>query len=387
MYAGLSDATRYLESIRHSNTAVTSAVHRNLVTGKVTTLPVLDGSVTDDATSNVRRTLGLTVPSIAQGAAGQPDVDMFSILDTPGGEITVTKTRRYIDGKREPVPMGVFVVDQNQIGYGPGGNITMTCPDRWLKVQRNRFGLTRASVPSHAAWQEIQRLVEAPWGGAFPGWAQLDTSATVKVGPLLWGDGDREAAILKLCIDNSLEVFFDRTGKGVLRPVPILTPTSTPVWTVDAGNDTAVMIDASRSRDMSRVRNAVILSTSATDIVFDPVEVKNTTAGDPLSVTGPLGYVPWEYSSPTLRNSTQARAAGLTILSRQLGTAKQLSLTAFCNDALDSGDVIRARLPRINAQQYRPVELHILDTITTPLGPTNSQDLQTRSTRPTTDGS
>jgi len=76
------------------------------------------------------------------------------------------------------------VVDQDAMGYGPGDSITLTCPDRSLIVQRNRFGVARSSVPGNKVWQEIQRLVEGAWPNAvfpFPGWSQLDTSASAKV--------------------------------------------------------------------------------------------------------------------------------------------------------------------------------------------------------------
>lgn len=379
-------SARYLESVRKGGAKITKVTHRNLITGTVTTLKVLDGSITEDANAKIRRNLSFTTSATQRGQAGQPDLDLFELLDTPGGEITVTKARKYADGKLEVVPMGVYIADQAEVEYAGGGTLSLTCPDRSLKIQRNRFGLSRASVPGNAAWQEIQRLVEAPWGASFPGWAQLDTSATEKVGSVVYDDGDREGAIGRLCADNSLEFYFDRTGLAVLRPIPVLTPTSAAVWRIDADNDNAVFVTGRRTRDMSRTRNVIIVSTSATDVVFAPVEVKNTTSGDPLNVTGPLGYVPLEYSSPTLRNSTQATAAGRTKLYQQMGEAKTLTLTAFCNDALDAGDVIRAALPRLSPRSVRPVELHIADVITTPLV-LGTQDFQTRSTRPDTDGS
>lgn len=369
---------RFLNALRVSHGITTIATHTNLITGEQTSLPVLDGEVTVDATASIRRTLSLTVP---------PQQALWDALDTPGGEITVTQAVRFVDRTTETVPLGVFIVDQDQIGYGPSDSIQLTCPDRWLKVQRNRFGLSRSSVPSNTASQEIQRLVEACWGGSypFPGWSTLRMGATTKVGSLLWDDGDRESAVNDIATANSYEVFFDAQGLAVLRPVPVLSNTSLPVWAVDAAA-AGVLIGADRSRDMSRTRNAVIVTTSATDVTFLPQEVKNTTVGDPLNVTGPLGYVPYEYSSPTLRNSAQARAAGKTMLSKQLGVAKQLTLQAVGNPALDAEDVISVLLPPIDAYSPRPTELHIIDSVTIPLRPDGTQQITGRSTRPDTDG-
>jgi hypothetical protein len=205
-------------------------------------MPIEDGSIIDDSNSNVRRVLNITLPAI-QG--------LYDALAAPGGEITISTTKRYVDGQTETIPAGVFVVDADQMGYNPSGQITLTCPDRWLRVQRNRFGITgRTSVASNTIHAEIQRLVEGAWSSGFPGWAQLDTSVTAKVGHLVWDDGDREAAILDMARAHSLEVFFNRQGLAVLRPVPLLSTTSPFVWQVDAG-DTGVLIDANRSRDRS----------------------------------------------------------------------------------------------------------------------------------------
>lgn len=371
---------RYGPAIRLPHTKILSCVHKNLVTGVQTTLDVEDGTVTEDVGANNRWTLSLSVPPV------QAAVDT---LDTPGGEITVRQGVRYANGQVEWVPLGVHIVDQDELGYAPDGTITVTGYDRSLKVQRNGLAPDqRASVASNKVWQEIQRLVEGAWPGStypFPGWALLDTSVTSKVGALVYDDGDRWAAVSQFCTDNSLEMFFDDLGMGVLQPVPVLDDSSVSVWTIDAG-DGGVMVDADRTRDMSSTRNVVIVSTSATDVTFPPQVVANTTSGDPLNTTGPLGYVPYEYSSPTLRNSAQARAAGRTMLAVQLGVAKNLTLDAVGHSGLRARDVVLVKLPNISRATTRP-ELHILDTVAHPLSPSGVQSIATRSTRPDTDGS
>lgn len=372
----------YLTAIRNSHKKSLSVVHANLVTSTVTPLAdytgdlpaVTDGKVTIDATSNVRRVLDLSLPA---------SESTWNTLDTVGGEITVTRALRYAEGALEPVPLGVFIVDTDQLGYGPGDTIDITAaPDRWGKVQKNTLPPSgRASVPSNMAWQEIQRLVEGAWGGSypFPGWAQLDKSATTKVGSILWDDGNREAAILGLCADNAVEVFFDANGLAVLRPVPTIIDSSVSVWTVDAGV-AGVLLEADRTRDRTKSFNSVIVSTTASDVVFAPVEVKNTVAGDPLSVTGPLGYMATTYSSAGLRNSAQAKAAGQVMLRKTMGVASQLSLSAVQNDALAAEDVITVIPPQIDRNTRRPAEVHIIDSITLPLTVSGDQEITTRST-------
>lgn len=369
-------SARWDQACRTSHIRFATAIHKNLATGVLTNLPIEDGSVTVDCTADVRRVLALSTT---------PTQAFWDVLQAPGGEITVTQTIRYIDHAIETVPLGVFVVDQMAIGYRPDDTLSMTCPDRWVKVQRNRFAPgAKTSVASNATWQEIKRLVEGAWSVAypFPGWAagSPGTSATTKVGPLLWDNGERATAITDMATASSVEVYFDNAGKAVLRPVPSLSNTSPEVWRVDA-SATGVMIGADNSADLSRTRNAVIVSSSAADLVVTPQEWKNTTVGDPLAVGGPLGYVPLYYSSPLIRTTTQALATAKTLLSTQLGLAKVMSLEATGNAALDARDVIGVVLPRIDRTTARPYELHMVDSVVHPLMPTGTQTIQTRSTR------
>ncbi len=365
-------SAQFLDAITKPHVRQTSASHRNLINGVVTPLVVKTGSITDDATANVRRSLSMTVP---------PELATWNALDTVGGQITVTQTIRYADGSTETIPMGVFIVDADEIDYSPGGDLTIdTAPDLWGKVQKSVLPPDqRSSVASNPAWKEIQRLVEGAWNAQypFPGWSQLDTTATTPAGPLVWDDGNRESAILDLCTSNSVEVFFDRNGMGVLRPVPTLTDSSTPVATVNGGAG-GVIVDADRTRDRTTVSNVIIVTTTATDVTFAPVVVANTAIWDPLSTSGPLGYQAVDYSSPSLRNSSQASAAGKLQLAKTLGVAKQLSLTSMGNPALDSEDVVKVTLPPMGGTQA--TELHILDTITHPFAPDDTQAIKTRST-------
>jgi hypothetical protein len=373
----------FLKATRSGVAVVPRATFTNPFTSQSTDLPIESGSnVTVDVTAAARRVLSLVCP---------PLQSLYDTLNVPGGEITVTQTFRFIDGTTETVPLGVFCVDQSQMGYRTDGQLQVTAPDRWWRIVQNRFGLSRSSVPGNGAWQEIQRLVEGAWPNAgfpFPGWAAGSPghTAITLVGPIVWSDGRRDNAITSLLVANSLDFYFDATGAAVLQPLPVLTGASTPVWTVDASN-TGVFMDGTRKLDLSRAANAVIVSTSATDIVLPPVEVKNVhdPSVDPLSTLGPLGYVPRYYTSAAIRTSAQQDAAGLTILEKQLQAATQVSLTAVPNPALDGWDVIDVVYPPGDFGTVRPSERQLLESTVIPLTPDTPQTIALRSTRPTPD--
>jgi hypothetical protein len=293
---------------------------------------------------------------------------------------------QYTDHSVETFPVGVFQITQSSLGYGSDGLISLTCPDRWWKIQTNRFGLDRSSIPSNPIWAEIQRLVEGAWppgGPPFPGWALMDKSATAKVGPLVWTDGSRENAILQLAQTGGVEVFFDATGRAVMRKKVTLTVATTPVYRVDADTVDAVFINGTLTADLTLMRNAVIVTSSASDLVLTPVEVKNSNPSDPLSTVGPLGYVPVYYSSPLIRNPAQATAAGRSILARQLASNTQLQLTCAPNLALDAGDVIDVVLPPVDPGAIRQTQRSVIESVTLPLTPKGApQQITTQATRP-----
>jgi hypothetical protein len=368
-----------------SQTRYPVVTHRNPFTAAVTTIPIVDGTVSVDVNSNVRRVLDLTLA---------PLQSTFDLLSVPGGELTVSLTYRFIDTTTETVPLGIFCVNTQSMGYRPDGSITLKCPDRWWRIQSNEFGVSRSSVASNAGWQEVKRLVEAAWPNVaypFPGWASTgvtnpDQSATTKVGSLVWDDGSRENAIMAILKANNLDCYFDVNGLAVLRPIPTLTTGSVPVWTIKPGT-TGILKDANRTRDLTTVHNVIAITSSASDIIIAGREVANTRspATDPLSSLGPLGRVVFNYASPLLRNAAQMDAAGKTLLNKQLTVQQQLTATSTPNPALDAYDVADIYFPLGDFGTVRPSERHILDSVTVPLMPSGDQSIGFRATRTTAD--
>lgn len=370
-----------------SQQRTTTATFRDAFTGVQTPLDIQSGQVTVSVEAANRRMLDLTLP---------PRQSTFDMLSSPGGEITVVQTFRYIDNNTEPVPLGVFCVNTQAMNYTPDNSaITLQCPDRWWRITSNGFGAARSSVASNAAWQEIKRLIEAAWPNVaypFPGWASIagttnpDQSATTKVGSQVWTDGDRDAAIRAMLAANALDFYFDASGLAVLRPIPTITSFTLPVWTVNPG-PAGVLKDATRTRDMTDVHNVVVLSTSASDVILPIVEVANTRAPgtDPLSSLGPLGRVVLQVSDPNFRTTGQMTAAGKVILNKQLSVNVQLDAQAISNPCLDGYDVVQFVLPRGDAGTQTPAELHQIASCTIPLMPDGSQDITVRATRSTAD--
>jgi hypothetical protein len=336
----------------------------------------------DGTTPGSRRTVSLTLPNTDP---------LWNLLSPIGVELKPFTVLKYMNGVTEAVPQGVFPVDVQRMGYGPGGTLTLTAPDRWDRVKKARF-----FAPRQFGGGTNRALIATLLGEVFPALTVSDTATSGVTVPVQTEDRDRAGFLGKLAAAASVDVGFDRNGSPFIRNVPTIS--NSPVWDVDAG-PSGVLVDADRSRDRQRTYNIVVVNGQTTDgtapfptvYVWDNDSTSPTFAGSgtgsgttppSAGTAGPFGQVPYFYTSPLLTTSAQAIAAGQTLLEKVRGLAAQLTASAYTNPALDDGDTIRVSLPKRRWDQPRPVELHIADAFTVPLVPSkNAQRIETRSTK------
>ena len=353
----------FLAALRQAHTMASQVDIHYGGTPVLTDVDILDGQVTVNSGTGVRRTLDVTLA----------DADLWDGLDAIGYEIVPKRGIRYPNGEVELVPLGVFQLDSMNTRVKPGGGISVrSAPDRWALVQRASFEQPTPAVSTNTIKVEAERLV---WQAA-PVYdtATFLASSTEVVGPMVW-DRDRAAAITDLVTSIAAEIFFDANGNLVIRDAPHLS--ATPVWMVDA-SASGVLIDGDLSRDRSRTYSVVVASMAAVDgrTPFAPQVAADTDPTSRTYVNGPFGRVPYFYSSPTLRNTTQALAAAKAMLNRVKAVNAQLSLQAVVNPALDRGDVITV----LTATGRE--ERHLIDSVTIPLTVSGTQQITTRSSRP-----
>jgi hypothetical protein len=320
----------------------------------------------DGSTPGARRVLSITCPRLP---------GLWDALAPIGTELRAY-TAMNVAGSIEVVPQGVFDVDVQTLGYSASGDLQITAPDRWAKIQRASFLAPRAATVGATNKAMIATLLTEVVGGS----ASVETTSTATVPAQTW-DRNRAGAIQDLAAAASLDVFFDRSGTPIIRDVPTLQASG--VWTVDAG-PSGVMVSADRQRDRQRTYNIVVVTSSRNDgvapfapqYVWDnnPLSPMYAGSGSGASATppsagtaGPFGQRPFFYDSPLLLNTTQARAAGATILAKVSGLAAQLSLSSVPNTALDDGDTIEVVFPRERWDRQRVAERHIVDSMTVPL--------------------
>jgi hypothetical protein len=332
------------------------------------------GSITDDSRPGVRRQLDVEFAP----DAGSTVQDLFDLLAPYGIELHVRSLLWYPNQVSvEVVPMGVFDVDAEAMGYGASGSLKVSASDKWVRIQRAGFVTPFASTPGVTVIEQIKTLIRGALGVDEP--VTVTATSTALMGKLVW-DENRDKAIIELAESIGAWVYFDRRGVATIADLP--TGPSTPVWEITDGDD-GVFLDGTRSRDRSKTRNIVVVTPEKVDgtPLFAPVVVQDNDPASPTYVGGAFGPVPDKYSSPLLRNGTQATLAGAARLHRLKGLNAQLRLSIARNHALDSLDTVRVRLPQVRWDKPRPVEIHMLDRIVHPLTADATQSIDTRSTR------
>lgn len=359
----------FLAALRTSHQAVVrvDSYTAGGLTRLASNLPIAEGAVTADASSQVRRTLDVTISDPGLMPYGETGV-----LSPYGTELYVLRGIRYPTGATEWCPLGMFRVDDVQRGLADQG-VRVTGVDRSKAVADRRFEKPRrptGGATTRVGW--ITTLVRE----VFTGLPATDTTGNTEPMPYptpVW-ERERWGAIEELATSIGAEAFFDARGGLVIRSEPVIT---NPVaWWVDAGAS-GVLVDGARNISRERTYN-VVVATGEPLGNFAPARavVADTSPASPTRVDGPFGRVPRFYNSPLLRTTTQATKAATALLGRVRSLNRQLELSLVPNPALEPGDVIEVRLDDGSRER------HLIDKVTCPLDPATAMSLSTRSTNP-----
>jgi len=368
----------YRSAIRSGGITLTYLVSASLggapVSGAQDLRPI-GGEITDTSKPGVRRVLNLDLA---------PEPGLFELLAPEGTALSVVCRVQYQDRSTFDIPMGVFDVDTQSIGEG-GGKISLTAPDKWVRIQRARFLVPQESYAGLPVVQQIAQLIQGAVPGAEP--VILSTS-TATTPPLVW-ERDRDKAILDLATDIGAWVFFDRWGNPTIMDIPKLGASAD--WLIDA-SPTGVLVSLDRQRSRTDTRNVVVVTSSAsggpafdTQIVWDNEAESPTYAGsNPLTnpgSAGPFGIVPAFYASAVLSSSSEAYQAGVSILSRTVGLSSQVSLSRVPNPAMNAFATIDVLPPKRQFGASPVIERYMADTVTHPLSVDQPQHIDARLTR------
>lgn len=329
-------------------------------------LDVLDGSVTRDSTAASRGIFDLSLPY---------DVDLVptsssSPLAPYGNEIKLERGVTFTDGTTEYVPFGYFRIEDVSVSEDAEAQ-----PIRVSGVDRSAFIIDAVFEEPYsvASGTNVATAILAIVQDVYPD-VDYDFATVSTTLPALLADtaSDRWDFCQGLAEAAAMSLYFDRDG--VLRLTPAPTGGDSFVYTVTEG-DGGILLGAERNFQREGTFNRVIVTGENATATGD-VPRGVATDDDPTSPTyyyGRFGRVPYFYSSEYVTDSDQAASVAEVILAKQKGIARSVSFQTIVNVALEPGDSIRILRTSSSFD-----EIHILDAVTYPLGPSEPMTASTR---------
>lgn len=321
-------------------------------------LDVTEGTVTLDGNAANRGRCDLTV--MDDGSLGLIPKLATDALTPYGNEVRVERGIRYPEGTTELVSLGVFRIQSVDVAdTGAGLQIQITGLDRSARVVDARFESAFSIAGTNPALAIETYLLDVNPATTFGEWIDVGGSLTLRVGE---EGGDRWAFLQTIATDYGLELFFDGDGDAVLRP--ITTTSDDPTASLVEGEG-GLLLEASRSWVREGTYNRVIATGEAPADGVTPAArgvATDSNGASPTYYYGPFGKVPRFYTG-IFENDAQAATAAAGILIGELGTTQTVSFGSVVNPALEPGDVVQITRARTGID-----ELHIVDSVTIPLG-------------------
>ena len=343
----LAVSDRFLAALRQMHTvSVRATIYRPSAPTTPIAVNVIGGQVTADIDARVRRQASLDV-----AFALADDVTIDVVRELPfGGYCVIERGIVYANGEVERVQLGRFRVE-NVTWPDVQGRAALTLADRMAQVADEPFitPFTPGGLkPSDAIVVAVQQVFASTIAYHV---STTPASETTLID--VFYDEDRAAAISDLASGIDAQAFFDNLGDFVLRPRPSVTPSGTPVWSIDAGED-GVLLGADESLDRSNVRNGVSVR-ALPDPTLAPI-YSLAIDNDPASPTrwgGPFGKVALIVNSTSIQTQAQADATAASLLNLRLGLSRTLELRSVPNPALEPGDLIEI----VHADERRELQL------------------------------
>ena len=312
---------------------------------------VTDGSVTCDGTSEgALRSLSLTVA---------PDPDAWGLVTTPGAEIRVWRGLSLSEGD-ELAALGVFTIDADPEEDADTGAISISAGDRSRRISRARWPDPYTTAAGTDVSTAVIAILRDRWPACPVGFGKvgktISSATTLQDG----ASSDPWKDARDIATTAGYDLYFDADGMAQLRITPD-PATADPCLTLYSG-ETGVVTDSKRVALLSQVYNGVIATGEGSSL---DVPVRGECwDDDPTSQTyryGPMGQVPYFYSSSFLTTTADATGTAQTTYTRIKGRAEQRSWSMVPNPALEYSDVVDIVAEDGTTSRY------MLDTLTIPL--------------------
>lgn len=310
---------------------------------------LIDGTVDLDITRGTRRTLTMSLLN-PDGAFTPSSTILTSGTDWDGyfyvnRLIRLSRGVRYDTGEEELVPVGTFMVDKAEALVERGmSTVVISGSDLWKKFSKSQFGVPTSYadgvslntvISDLAADAGVTLLNLDPLNGRTSSSNALQTTYRFEA------DETRGDALLKICNNYGIEVFFD--PMGVLVTKDFQDPYSRPtVWDYDE-EDTLTFFLRSTTNDDRLYNHTVVTGTGKASDPTAPAiytaELKDTDPTSPTNITL-IGDRVFRYESAVLASQESVNKSVASIFYRHFLLSQKVDVEAICNPALEGNDVV-----------------------------------------------
>lgn len=360
---------RYLNTVASGGKVVTVAdLYKNgtLLYGK---MAVTGGSVSVDATADIRRSASIDVinPARVQGTVKSGLIeDLFGLGGLKnqsdiffGSEIVISSGFDYGLGRTELVPLGRFMVWSASLDFGRGDVISLDLFDRAKYLEQTTI-LKIWDASGKSAQATIQSLVN----NSLPFTETVIFEAGLQDLTLAGGstyDTNHIDAILDIADMMGAEFFFDINGHPQCRKKRSITSSTTSSSAVYSAlcNSGGVITSLSRSATRDNVYNGVgVYGTAPDDSTPQPYgEAFDMNSSSPTYWQGSFGKAYSRVDRPELTSAASCMAAAQSILNSSISQVQPAQFEMLPNFALDTGDIILVGYPDDTK------EIHVIQTL------------------------
>jgi len=344
------------------------------------------GSVTENETASVRRTATLTLTDLSLVPVAPTDL----LNPLTGNEIRLARGI-VAPGAPQPewVPHGVFRLSKPTIAdNGSQLTIALTLNDRSSQIAIAKWTGPYTAAAGLPVGQAIQGIINSRWTGPPLQYNLAPSTVTVPTGTVLGvqftstgvqaetgsqgGGNNPWADCVQLALAAGCELFFDRAGVVVMRPVP--EPGSSPTVATFAEGVGCTMSTATRALDSTKFYNGVIVVGTGASMANSgggsspaaPVSAAAWSTDPMLGPNGPLGARPDFIVDQTVSTVAEAQAVADAQLSLVMQTLESTSFSAVDFTTLDAGDQVQLTRGRMgmNSAYIVSTVVHPLDVAT-----------------------
>lgn len=365
---------QFQQIIRESHKIVTKAV---IMSGNnpLFTLAIVDGNVKVDYTNKHRRTANVKLSDPTGTLVPNQLTDLLHPLS--GNEIWLYRGA-YVPtlGVDEYIQLGAFKIKDTEIlDSGENLAISVKLYDRSLAVSRARFLEPYVVATGQPMGQVIKNVLDEryppvqyavdfltvrPWITAPEG--VIDRAA------------DTWEILSKWARDAGLDLAFDYRGKCDLRLMPAGNPRPDDVkWKAIEGDQSPALSFRKDITADNTYNHVICLSQPTNGNTPVTGQAKITDSEHPLSIYGPMGDIPFFYSSNMFTSATQCEVVAQSLLYQHAGHTEHVHFNSLVNPCLEANDIIQVKRAKSKIDSY-----YSLDSVTIPLTALRAMECDTR---------